>query len=451
MRPRPPVWAGLVALPLERQVATIALDGAASRARMRSRQEQGPLVNDLQYPDAVMGELRAWFEGRGLPFNARAVERGLATAFYASLKREEDRPLSFALALVGATAPPGLETLDLWHAYVFAEPKELTPNNVAKLAATLNYEQASIGVLPDSEDPSIWGVLHHGASMARYARSEGAGEKVGPPFLGLVCRKPGEIIVEYGRGRILTFRSGRIVPQGARVLDDPGPVGAALRERFARAELGAPEGLYLATLAAVLRAIEASGHGGAVVVLPDEDLEHLDVAKYGCSSPFPELESRVRSLGRIGGQRGELFEASLGAGSDSPVWMRLQNATTDRSRAKRAWLDALEFVGDLAGGDGVVVLGPTLRVVAFGATITAPPCGEVCQAADSTAEGLSPLDPKGRGHRHGSALNFAAARPGAIVFVASQDGGISCATQVGEHTVFWPEVLLDNVPLAEAR
>ena len=408
-------------------------------------------MNELQYPDAVMGELRAWFDGRGLTFNARQVERGLATAFYASLKREEDRALAFSLALVGPKAPPGLETRDLWHAYVFAEPKELTPNNVAKLAATLSYEQTSIGVLPDSEEPSIWGVLHHGASMARYARGEGDGERVGPPFLGLVCRKPGEVIVEYGRGRILTFRSGRIVSQGARVLDDPGPVRAALLERFARAEPGAPEGLHLATLAAVLRAIEASGHGGAVVVLPDEDLEHLDVAKFGCSSSFSELESRVRSLGRVGGQWGELFRASLGPEPNSEVWMRLQNTTTDRSRAERAWLDAVEFVGDLAGGDGVVVLGPTLRVVAFGATITAPPCGEVHQAADSTAEDLSPLDPKGRGHRHGSALNLAAARPGAIVFVASQDGGISCATQVGEHTVFWPEVLLDNVPLAEAR
>src|SRR5437868_4999999 len=113
------------------------------------------LVEELAFPDAIVAELVARFGSNGLPIDERTLRTGLAVAFYAGLKREEERPLAFGIAFVEPDEPKGLEGKGLWHAFVFAEPKEATTSNVAKLAAALDPEQASIGVYPRREKPDI--------------------------------------------------------------------------------------------------------------------------------------------------------------------------------------------------------------------------------------------------------------------------------------------------------
>lgn len=105
---------------------------------------------------------------------------------------------------------------------------------------------------------------------------------------------------------------------------------------------------------------------------------------------------------------------------------------------RKAFLERLQFLAQLATIDGALVLTNELELVNFGATLKAKKWeGDVKMGPNSSGvmsgECFLPLK---YGTRHNSAINFAAACNGSIVFVISQDGPVRAFVSNGERGVF---------------
>jgi hypothetical protein len=63
----------------------------------------------------------------------------------------------------------------------------------------------------------------------------------------------------------------------------------------------------------------------------------------------------------------------------------------------------------------------------------------MAEASDQEGLQIRPIDLSSRGTRHRAAATYAGEHPGAIVFVASEDGQISCMFRdpSREHTLLW--------------
>lgn len=100
---------------------------------------------------------------------------------------------------------------------------------------------------------------------------------------------------------------------------------------------------------------------------------------------------------------------------------------------------AAELVAGFAGVDGAVVLARDLQIVGFGAEITAQ--GEFNETIleFQTGETRSRISLENVGMRHRSAAYLARSVPGVLIFVVSQDGGVSAFTmgesQIERHLV----------------
>ena len=86
----------------------------------------------------------------------------------------------------------------------------------------------------------------------------------------------------------------------------------------------------------------------------------------------------------------------------------------------------IEEFGALTGIDGAILLNRDLALMAFGVILPVGRPTAVAQAVD--AEGLHGhiIDMGSRGTRHRASVTYAARHPGSVVFVASEDGQVSC-------------------------
>jgi DNA integrity scanning protein DisA with diadenylate cyclase activity len=89
----------------------------------------------------------------------------------------------------------------------------------------------------------------------------------------------------------------------------------------------------------------------------------------------------------------------------------------------------VEEVGALTGIDGAVMLNRHLALIAFGVILPVGSPTAVIHAVDG--EGLHGriADLGSRGTRHRAGFSYAAQHPGSVVFVASEDGQVSCVVR----------------------
>lgn len=86
----------------------------------------------------------------------------------------------------------------------------------------------------------------------------------------------------------------------------------------------------------------------------------------------------------------------------------------------------IEEVGALTAIDGAVVLNRDLGLVAFGVMLPIGRSAALAQAVVTKGLGGRIVDLESRGTRHRAAATYAADHPGHVVFVASEDGELTC-------------------------
>jgi hypothetical protein len=109
---------------------------------------------------------------------------------------------------------------------------------------------------------------------------------------------------------------------------------------------------------------------------------------------------------------------------------------------KKLILEHIQRLAQFSTVDGALILTSELELVTFGAKLQAPPWeGQVLYGPDGWGNISGGTFPAQRhGTRHGSAINFAAACQGSIVFVISQDGPRRAFAKSDEGPVLcWPD------------
>lgn len=301
----------------------------------------------------------------------------LNTAFWASLQREEGRPVAVPLLL---QSPSTAEDL------VFERSIPLDVQAVVKLAPAVHRERRGLGIRAEgSRGLAIWGVT-----------------PMTPTAICVDAKGPGLLVVKGMLRNVMIYHAGE-----ATFLEDEDyntlvrltrlalPADTPAGDRFVNA--------YWTTR--VVDSMRRTGHGGIVLLVPSGSSGWRDALsdapQYECSPPFRGLRDAMDRL--------------------------LLNPYAVNTVVESEHLQyAADTVGQATAVDGATVLDMDLRLLAFGAMIqSGPPSigGVVCvEAGRARAGGVTRSIRELGGARHRAAAEFCCRIQESVAFVASQDG-----------------------------
>jgi hypothetical protein len=403
-----------------------------------------------------------------------ALEDLIETAFLASLRTEESRPIVCTLAWAprlpaagDASEPQILGQSPRARIFPFREPLPLTVQHLCQLAPAAN--PATTAILVHAGEGSarrrglvLWGLAAYGAPDES-APAESQGPACRPGLFQLDVAGVASLGVFDNRTQIVDLHHDAIASMFPDVLRT-GEVHEALEGFADFGPVPADAGPALSGLMPLLRveyAVAAVGrilarmqrfrHGGALLLARKSAGLHL---KYtlACDSLGEAIDGRIEATDRYTDASYRIDRGSAQSGV-VPLPLFTEQA------AARARLDAFEgavartigFIASLTRVDGLVLIGPGLSVRGFGVEITAaadPPPGAVVladrarAAAALEAGACRRVDPSQFGTRHRSMMRHCYRDPDALGFVVSQDGEVRAMRRVGEHLVVWENLKL---------
>jgi hypothetical protein len=332
------------------------------------------------YPPAreVARRLEAFFEFERRAIDPGAIEQLIVAGFWASLRREEGRGPKISMTLL----PPDRAGRPL----LFDTPMPLDPAALARIAPAVERPGLHLGVWRSGEELRVWGTTRDLPMLAFVL------EVVAPGLLVVKTRRALPS-TKFANVAVLEGSDVKYVDHhGAAALDAPPAVGP-LRAFYASAGLEESDSVFV-QLAVAMR---AHGHGGIVLVVPEDDEEWrrsiVSPSGYVVHPPYREI-------------------ADLLARSDDPP------------EALRAAVDAL---AGLTAVDGATVIDQGFRLLAFSVKIARRSGGRaperVLVSEPIEGAGNVAVEPASLGGtRHFSAAQFVHDQRRAIALVASQDG-----------------------------
>ena len=383
--------------------------------------------------------------------SASQLRELISTTFFASLEREEGRFAAPAVALVteAMISAHGANGKD-WAPIPFKTPKSFDVPTLVKLAPAIDHRQSLIAVAEREGKLAVVGIVRTNTMLRRFARGELSwASSVGYAPVVVTATDVGTIKIDVGQDRFAVISKGVVLSEGVDIF--AGGLVFSVLERYSEAS-GLDLEFYLRLLKRILHELAERGHGGIVLVLPDNDLTFLREV-YDLSQRSSSLQDAIRfASGERLGPTIETSEYVVGRPEPDPATVELAR---ERRRAIEEHLfevDVAGFGADLASIDGALALSPELSILAFGAHIVCndPLDVPVQLTLDSNGRcvsepGPSPLSRLGT--RHNSAARFCYNRPGALALVVSQDGVISCLTrltQAEERLTLWRPVALER-------
>jgi hypothetical protein len=253
------------------------------------------------------------------------------------------------------------------------------------------------------------------------------------PFVRIIGSRPGCLSVRSGRELLVGYERGTILIGGEALVFSAGPIRHALTAAASAAGLdGDDVADYLDAVRSIVNEMEAHGRGGILIVSPEEHPIVAESTTYkmmldSSLAALLRLVRRIkaaqatdpssRSPGAAAPQLSVPATSGIGNPSFGPL---LRNAlVTEVERV-------IEELGALTAIDGAVLLNRDLALIAFGMILPVDRSTAVVEAVD--AEGLRSrvIDLGSRGTRHRAGVTYAARHPGSVVFLASEDGQVSC-------------------------
>ena len=332
----------------------------------------------------------------------------LTTIFWAGLETYEGRHLPIGVVFLGTSTadfvtPSGSESdsppLYQWKILRFTSPRPFDISELAKLAVagTERRIYTAVNLLQDGR-----------LVIAGLARE---GFNVEPdPFVKVIAAQPGSLSIRSGSDLLVGFERGTTFTGGGDAVFADGPVRHRLETMARAAELSeqvVPE--YVKTVRALVREMAAHGHGGILVISEEHNaLAQAPAYHMALDSSLASLLSLSHHLGRTEKPDDATFRHIL--------------RNTFLSEAERV----VEEVGALTAIDGAVLLDRDLALVAFGAILPLRRTTTLALSMATEGVGTKPVNLDSRGTRHRAGAAYAAEHAGDVVFVASEDGGLSC-------------------------
>ena len=338
----------------------------------------------------------------------------LTTVFFAGLETYEGERNPIGVAFLGRSLadfviPQGTESggaiLYQWKVLQFDSPRPFAVRELVKLAvAGVDRRIYSAVRVLDNGKLAITGLAREGLN----ADSD--------TFVKIIASSPGCLSIRRGRDLLLGYERGTILTGGEQLVFAAGPVRRALETMARAAGLdGEAVSDYLDTVRSIVREMAGHGRGGIVIISHEEEPQVAAAAPYTMALDS-SLAALIRLAGRIKWTAGEVDTGVR----TPPFSYLLRNALlTEVERV-------IEEFGALTAVDGAILLNRDLAMTAFGVILPVGRPAAVAQAVD--AEGLHGriIDMGSRGTRHRAGVTYAARHPGSVVFVASEDGHVSC-------------------------
>ena len=393
------------------------------------------------------------------------LERLLSVCYHVSLLREEDRPITFRLALAapswfpaGAGPPAGL------HRVTFATSRSLDEHELRRLAPVAPFHRSLIGA---SVEPGaglvIWGLIHSGPGWLQSVRGGRDIDQVVPSVLMIAVTGPGRLLVSKGTRTLAELSDGKLATASVDVFEAgwlPG-VFRALHDAQADAHqrsrarsdgtwaaLDPQFGRSLAehALRRVVATIRGAQHGGTLIVLPSERAADIlrDDRYITLKYALRDEEPRRRILTVAVRIMDELARLSGRASVPSTVgWMDYEMSTeATLAELDEALFEASHLVAALAQIDGAVVATTELDVLGFGGEISGalPPVATVARALDLDGARREWVRTDRVGTRHRSVYRLCQALQDALAIVVSQDGGVRFVRWHAGCVTYWNQI-----------
>ena len=370
------------------------------------------------FPPALVPVLRDHIASKGgclAHVSDDALVELLTTVFWAGLETYEGRHLPVGVVFLGTSTadfvtPAGSESdsspLYQWKILRFTSPRAFDVGELVKLAVAGTERRIYTAI----------NLLQNGKLVIAGLAREGF--NVEPdPFVKVLAAQPGSLSIRSGSDLLVGYERGTTFTGGGDAVFAAGPVRRRL-ETMARAA-GLNQGAvhdYVKTVRALVREMAAHGHGGILVISEEHDpLAHASAYHMAIDSSLASLLHLSHHLG------------STEKPADATFRHILRN--TFLTEAERV----VEEVGALTAIDGAVLLNRDLALVAFGAILPLRRTPTPALSMRTEDAGMKRVDLGSRGTRHRAAATYAAERPGDVVFVASEDGGLSCMFRDASH------------------
>jgi hypothetical protein len=422
------------------------------------------MADRYAYPADLAAFVRDVWPADAAPLPGALCEL-LSAAFQATLLRDEERVVTFRVVVAAPEAfPPGAGPPRGMLRLLFESPRPYDAGELRRLSPAVKYARSLIGVAPQGDGFSIWGLVHSGP---RWLERTQGGRSLPPEIPGepLVVRAagPGLLAVAVGDRTIAELRGGNLARPGVDVFAShwfPARFARVREELYAlhqRARAASPDPwgeldpdlvrvLSVHMVKRVIASMRAAHHGGALVLVPpDCDTSRLLHMKYSFHEEEPRRRHRTLVLGAMRALARQAAEDMLGR---TAGWKDYANETRDPFPAiDEAIFEVSHLLAGLADVDGAVVLSTRWEVLGFAAEIIGdlPEVARVAVArdAEATKRTFEPTD--GVGTRHRSAYRLCAALHDAMAIVVSQDGAVRwVAWHEGEVTC-WDHVPSDAI------
>lgn len=412
--------------------------------------------------------------GLSFPEDAELVESALSVAYQASLLRDEDRPLTFRLALAPAEAfvsepgedrgvsaarvslgpPKGIQALR------FERPRVFSVHELKKLVSAAKFPRSIVGASVADDQIVLWGILHTGPRWLQTIRGgRGAGPEL-PRVLLVHVNGPGNLLVSLGSKTLARLYAGELTIPMVDVFDSTWLPAMFQGVRAEVASAHAAERAHVPSWAEVdmdivrrvgqrfirriISTIRGARHGGSLLIVPPSAVADLRASrlvdvKYVFEDDEPRRRFRTLILAVL---------AELAAWGREANVARVGWSHYEASRAPaiedldEAIMELSYSIGALADVDGLVVMPQRFEVLGFGGIVSGqlPDAARVAQAVD--LEGTTRIEEwvDGMGTRHRAAYRAVASIPGSLCIVISQDGGVRFVRWHEGCVTFWDQV-----------
>lgn len=425
------------------------------------------------YPSELTSFVIAQLEQLGLhavglsfPADADVVSAALTVAYQASLLRDEDRPLTFRLAIGPARAfdstlgpPKGV------HVLKFETPRPFAVHELKKLVSAAKFPRSIVAagtvVSGDTEDLAIWGLLHTGPRWLQAIRGgRGAGPEL-PPILVAHVNGPGNLVISLGSVTLARLYAGELTIPMLDVFDSswlPGMFSGVraevealhLEQRSAHphwheVDIDIVRRIGQSFVRRIISTIRGAHHGGSLLVVPPNRVQELCAGRLvDLKYVFDDAEPRRRFRTLILSVLAELAGSHQHDGDKRKLgWSDYESSRIPAIvDLDEAIMELAYMIGALADVDGLVVMTQRFELVGFGGIISGhlPDATRITQALDveGTARIEEPTD--GMGTRHRAAYRIVRAVPDSLCIVISQDGGVRFVKWHEGCATYWDQV-----------
>ena len=351
----------------------------------------------LAYPSDLAVLVRA----RLREMHARApalstLEAILEVAFFASMRTEESEQVLCTLAYVDMEnpdpAPPQRIVADRWSCVRFEQPIPLDVKNLVKVSKSVDSAFGALAVYKDlKERPVIWGAIDQQGQRAAFVAREADEGAESPGLLLVSISGVGSVEVYKDYTLLGALRQGRLAFGFSDVLEQPGPIRAifqdAIKKQIHRVQgevgievfqrrdhwAGSISDYWRQALARILLGVQRYGHGGAILLTPDNRNTGLSIRYPIGYERLSEALYRfsVHTIKRCDAED-EIHQSFLEKREQvMPVILHLDQAVSsyEENGTRDEVTGCVRFIASLSRVDGLIVMNRALAVRGYGGII----------------------------------------------------------------------------------